>query len=114
MDIRFDPAASGQSVTPVQPAADATARRQDDPAEAERERAPDPEAIAQTVTRLQDRVQTVHRELRFRVDETTGMTVVRVVEAETGQLIRQIPDQNVLDLHAFLQSVSGLLVSERA
>jgi flagellar protein FlaG len=114
MDIRFDAAARGQSVTPAQPAADATAKRQDDPAGAERERAADPAAIARTVTQLQDRVQTVHRELRFRLYETTGMTFVRVVEAETGQLIRQIPNQNVLDLHAFLQSVNGLLVSERA
>jgi flagellar protein FlaG len=71
-------------------------------------------ALARTVAQLQDHVQTVHRELRFRVDETTGQTVVRVVEADTGRLIRQIPDQNVLDLVAFLDSVSGLLLRERA
>jgi flagellar protein FlaG len=56
----------------------------------------------------------VHRELRFKVDENTGQTVVRVVDQETGRLIRQVPNQNVLDLNAFLDSISGLLLQEQA
>jgi flagellar protein FlaG len=71
-------------------------------------------SVEQVVTQLQDHVQSVHRELRFKVDENTGQTVVRVVDQETGRLIRQIPNQNVLDLNAFLQSISGLLLREQA
>ena len=66
------------------------------------------------MTQLQDHVQSVHRELRFKVDENTGQTVVRVVDQETGRLIRQVPNQNVLDLNAFLDSISGLLLQEQA
>lgn len=113
MDIRFDSVAPRQTVTPVSPATDATHKQAGEPDDPARD-APAPASAAQPVTHLQDRVQTLHRELRFRVDETTGQTVVRVVEADTGRLIRQIPDQNVLDLVAFLDSVSGLLLRERA
>ena len=71
-------------------------------------------SVEQAVTQLQDHVQSVHRELRFKVDENTGQTVVRVVDQETGRLIRQVPNQNVLDLNAFLDSISGLLLQEQA
>jgi uncharacterized FlaG/YvyC family protein len=40
--------------------------------------------------------------------------VVRVVEKPTGRLIRQVPNQSTLDLNAFLQSISGPLLRERA
>jgi flagellar protein FlaG len=113
MDIRFDSVAPRQTVTPVSPATDAIHKQAGEPDDPARD-APTPASAAQPVTQLQDRVQTLHRELRFRVDETTGLTVVRVVEAETGDLIRQIPSRNVLELHAALESASGLLVRERA
>jgi flagellar protein FlaG len=48
------------------------------------------------------------------VDETTGLTVVRVVEAETGDLIRQIPSQTVLEMHAMRESARGQLLREQA
>src|SRR5215471_11799685 len=34
--------------------------------------------------------------LRFSVDEGTGITVVKVVDANTGELIRQIPSDEVI------------------
>ena len=113
MDVRFDPLAPRQAVTAVSPATDATyppGKRQDDAAR----EAPDQTPQARSVTQLQDRVQNVQRELRFRVDETTGLTVVRVVDSQTGDLIRQIPSRNVLALHATLESANGLLGRERA
>lgn len=113
MDIRFDPGTRVPIVAPAQPAADAPSSRRDEAAD------PDPgtgadASVDQAVTQLQDHVQSVHRELRFKVDENTGQTVVRVVDQETGRLIRQVPNQNVLDLNAFLDSISGLLLQEQA
>lgn len=113
MDIRFDPGAQVPAVAEGQPAADPPSARRDPPADPDR-RAGAEASVEQVVTQLQDHVQSVHRELRFKVDEATGQTVVRVVEQETGRLIRQIPNQNVLDLRAFLDSISGLLLREQA
>ena len=76
-----------------------------------------PADLGKTVARLQDHVQTLHRELHFRVDEVTGQTVVRVVDADTGELVRQMPSQQALDaLQTIetLQAGSGLLLRERA
>jgi flagellar protein FlaG len=85
------------------PAAEARARRRAEPGE--------------SVARLQDHVQTLHRELHFRVDEATGQTVVRVVDADTGALIRQMPSQDALEKRQIIddmQANSGLLVREQA
>lgn len=113
MHIRFDSGTRVPSVAAVQPEADAPSSRRDAPADPDRGTGTDAN-VEQVVTQLQNHVQNVHRELRFKVDEITGQTVVRVVEQETGRLIRQIPNQNVLDLNAFLDSISGLLLREQA
>jgi flagellar protein FlaG len=73
--------------------------------------------LGEAVARLQDHVQTLHRELHFRVDEATGQTVVRVVDTDTGELVRQMPSQDVLDLlqtEQTMQAGSGLLIREQA
>ncbi|WP_372718324.1 flagellar protein FlaG [Immundisolibacter sp.] len=66
--------------------------------------------IGEAVARLEDHVQTVRRELHFRIDEDSGMTVVRVVNKDTGELVRQIPNQEVLDLAEHLQDNAGALL----
>lgn len=114
MDVRLDTPTHRQTVAPVQANADPTPKPA---APADTQAADDAKARPTReapVTHLHASAQNVQRELHFRVDEATGQTVVRVVEPETGKLIRQIPDQNVLELHAFLESASGLLVQEKA
>lgn len=113
MHIRFDSVTARQSVPPIQATANALHKPADEPTESTGE-ATDRAARAPAVAHLHERVQTLHRELRFRVDETTGLTVVRVVEAETGDLIRQIPAQGVLEMHAARDSKRGQLLREQA
>lgn len=134
MDVTFDPGLRPHVAVPATTAAEAAtvARRQvAPPAQAELGQqqsfgqdapATDPRAagrasIGESVARLQDHVQALHRELHFRVDEVTGQTVVRVVDADTGALVRQMPSQDALDtLQAIetLQVGSGLLLREQA
>ena len=113
MDIRFDSVPARPTVTPIQAPARAVPEPADQPTEQARDSA-DRTAHAPAVTPIENRVQTLHRELRFRVDETTGLTVVRVVEAETGTLIRQIPSAPVLEMHAACEATRGQLLREQA
>lgn len=55
-------------------------------------------AVGQAVAELNDYVQSEKRDLFFSVEGKTGETVIRVVDRESGELIRQIPNQVVLDL----------------
>lgn len=114
MDVNFDPGFRALTVTPADPGQRPTLDQQTPPADA---RAARPAELGEAVARLQDHVQTLHRELHFRIDEVTGQTVVRVVDADTGDLIRQIPSQDALDTLQTVEAMqagSGLLVRERA
>ncbi len=54
--------------------------------------------IEQAVTEINDYVQSVQRDLHFSVDEDSGLTIIRVRDKESGELIRQIPEDIFLSL----------------
>lgn len=54
--------------------------------------------IDEAVTEINDYVQSVQRDLHFSVDKDSGLTIVRVRDKESGELIRQIPEDIFLSL----------------
>ena len=75
---------------------------------------------------LQELVQSVHRQLSFKVDGDTGSMVIQVIDAETDQVVRQIPSDAIVALQKRLAefqdasasadkpAVDGVLFSTRA
>ena len=53
---------------------------------------------AEVVEEVNQFVQSVQRDLHFSVDEDSGLTVIRVRDKESGELIRQIPEDIFLSL----------------
>ena len=49
----------------------------------------------------------------MRVHEQTNSVIVRVLNRETGELIREIPPEKTLDLVAKMMEFAGLLIDER-
>jgi flagellar protein FlaG len=49
----------------------------------------------------------------MRVHEETRSIIVRVLNRETGELIREIPPEKTLDLVVKMMEFAGLLVDER-
>lgn len=68
--------------------------------------------IEKIAERLQSYLRSVSRSLEFRVDAETGRTVVSVRDAETGELIRQIPSEEVLRLAEMAEDQTIVLVKE--
>ena len=73
----------------------------------------------EALRRIEAYVQGVRRELRFSVDETTGRTVIRVLDAETEEVIRQIPPEELMAVARSLAEgreagIEGLLFRARA
>jgi flagellar protein FlaG len=52
--------------------------------------------------------------LRFRVDEKSDKTVVRVVDQDTQELIRQIPSENMVELARRMKDFQGVLYDKEA
>jgi flagellar protein FlaG len=71
------------------------------------------EALDAAVGEIQEFVNTATRDIEFSVDEDSGRTVVKVVDRETQDVIRQIPSQEVLDLAQALGKLQGLLIRQK-
>ncbi len=77
------------------------------------------EGIESIVSRIQEQVQNVRRNLAFEVDDTTGDVVVRVMDTEKKEMIRQIPPEELLEISRFLSRMSaeeatGLIIRTEA
>jgi uncharacterized FlaG/YvyC family protein len=81
---------------------------------------PTNDEITEAVDFVNNFVQQSNRNLEFAIAESSGRVVITVREAETGNIIRQIPPEEVLALseliNANLNNVStplGVLISDK-
>jgi len=59
-------------------------------------------------------VQDIQRNLDFSVDDSSGQVVVKVIDGESGKLIRQIPSEELLRLSERLEDMRSLLFKAQA
>lgn len=64
------------------------------------------QAIDAAVGQLNDFAQSIQRQLEFSVDEESGKTVIKVIDKESGQIIRSIPSEEVLSMQKRLKESS--------
>jgi uncharacterized FlaG/YvyC family protein len=67
-------------------------------------------AVRAAAQQIDSYLKSVGREVEFRVDEETGTTVVTVRATATGDVIRQIPNEEVLQMARRFQAGSGAVL----
>jgi flagellar protein FlaG len=72
------------------------------------------EVLAEVVEQLSEVVTLMNKGLAFSVDEDSGSAIVKVMDIDTGEIIRQIPSDEALELAQKLQDVKGLLLKTQA
>ena len=70
--------------------------------------------LNQAVSAINNYVQNLRRDLQFTVDEQTDRTIIRVIDSETREVIRQIPSEEVLALARSLERTQGLILRAQA
>jgi flagellar protein FlaG len=75
---------------------------------------PTQEVVAQAAQQLENFVSSMGRNLSFSVDQTTGFHVVTVVNPNTGEVIRQLPSKELLDIAQTMSQLKNALVSQKA
>jgi flagellar protein FlaG len=68
------------------------------------------QAVAQ---QLRDYLNSVGRDLEFRVDADTHSMVITVKEADTGAVIRQIPTPEALQMRRYIDEWSGTFLDTK-
>jgi len=85
------------------------------PAAASQQPPPSKHAVEQAVKEIQQAMATMSSsDLHFSIDGDTKQTVVRVVDSQTGNTIRQIPSQEVIDIAKAMGRAQGLLLRQQA
>lgn len=72
------------------------------------------EQVRQAAQKIQNTVDNLAQNLRFSIDEDTGKTIIKVVDAHTDELIRQIPSEEAVEIARTLDKVQGLLFNGKA
>jgi len=72
------------------------------------------EEVAGAVSVIREFVQSVKRNLDFRLDDSSGRVVVSVTDSESGDVVRQIPSEDALKLAESLEEVRSLLFRAEA
>lgn len=75
-----------------------------EPAQLEREQ------LEELAARMEELAGSFNRGLKFSVDEDSGRQVVTVVDKTSGETIRQIPTEELLDIIARLAEAGGGLI----
>ena len=75
---------------------------------------PTREVVAKAAADIQQFVQSMGRNLSFSVDEVSGYHVVRVVNPNTGELVRQLPSEELLKIARDFERLNNVLVSQKA
>lgn len=71
-------------------------------------------SVESAVAKANDIAQLFHNtQLNFRIDDATKRVIVSVVDGKSGEVIRQIPPEEMVRLVAYFDKVQALLFSKK-
>jgi len=72
------------------------------------------QALEQATQRIRQYLKSSSATLEFTIDQQSGRALLRIIDPETNQLIRQIPSEEVLAIARAIDRVQGLLLKQQA
>jgi flagellar protein FlaG len=78
------------------------------------QQSPSNAAIKQAAQQVNSYLQSNKSNLQFEVDSQTDKVVVRIVDSETKEVIRQIPSEEMLAISQSLDKMIGFLIAQKA
>lgn len=73
----------------------------------------EPVTLGEKVEQLNQTAQLFNKKLHFEIHEETQRIMVQVMYADSGEVIREIPPQRILDLLARIEQELGILLDEQ-
>lgn len=67
----------------------------------------------EAIARINTTMKALNIRLKFEKHEASGQYMVRVIDEETSEVIREIPPEKTLDMIVHLRKLVGIMVDER-
>ncbi len=81
----------------------------------QQQKQPAPEQLQRAMESMKKLIEAkAPNSLSFSLDDSTGKTIVKVSDAQTGEVIRQIPSEEMLELARSLDKLQGMLLRQEA
>ncbi len=77
-------------------------------------KAPSTDQVNEAVKQLNNAMKTMSQGLEFSVDQDAHKVVVKVVDQQTKEVLRQVPSEEALEIAKALDRVQGLLIRQKA
>ena len=74
---------------------------------------PDVEEVRHAAGRLNQALKALSRDLAISVDEGSGKLIVEVTDPSTGEVVRQIPSNRLLEVEETIERILGLWADDR-
>ena len=78
------------------------------------QRTPDIGEVQKALEEVEKAVAPMAQSLQFSLDKDSGKTVVKVMDTDTNEVIRQIPSEEVLAISKAVDKLKGLLIKQQA
>ena len=75
---------------------------------------PDIGEVQKALEEVEKAVAPMAQSLQFSLDKDSGKTVVKVMDTDTNEVIRQIPSEEVLAISKAVDKLKGLLIKQQA
>jgi flagellar protein FlaG len=75
---------------------------------------PNLDQVAEAVHNINKTMQALSQNLEFSIDPDSKQTIVKVVDQQTKEVIRQMPSAEALEIAKALDRVQGLLIRQKA
>ncbi|MDZ5632685.1 flagellar protein FlaG [Janthinobacterium sp. GMG1] len=111
---RLDKSYVSADTSPARPAAPRNATENATVAPQQASKEPSREQLDKAVSELNQSSQMKTQGLEFSIDEDSQRTVVKVIDQETKEVLRQIPTKEALELSKTFDSAKGSLISQSA
>jgi flagellar protein FlaG len=69
--------------------------------------------VIDSIERANKAVSIANRRFEYSIHEKTKHIMVKVIDIETEEIVREIPSEKILDLVAMIWEMTGLIVDER-
>lgn len=75
---------------------------------------PSKEQVTKAVENINKTIQAASQNLEFSVDQDSSQVIVKVIDQQTKQVLRQIPTEEILEIAKSLDKLQGLLIKQTA
>ena len=90
------------------------AKKDSQASERSSQNAPDKLEVKKAVEQLAEFVSTRQSQISFSIDEASGSQIVKIMDTESKQVIRQFPSEEAVAIARALDKLQGLLIKDKA